>query len=59
MRTIGAVEGVKGVGIGVTRARDSYALEVLVENATIGVNIPNEVDGIPVVCTVVTVVDAL
>ena len=46
---IEALEGVRGVGIGVTQTRDAYALEVLVDAKHPPVDIPTTIDGVPVV----------
>ena len=46
---IKTLQGVRGVGIGVTCSRDAYALEVLVDADHPPEDIPTSVDGVPVV----------
>lgn len=47
------LDGVKGVGIGLTASRNGYALEVLVDADQSVVGIPESIDDVPVVFTTV------
>ena len=49
VKKIETLDAVKGIGIGLTPAHDAYALEVLVDAKRPTTDIPEIIDGIPVI----------
>ena len=59
LNRIETIDGVQGLGIGMSAMRDRCLLQVLVETRETIVRLPEEVDGVPVVGKVVGTVRAI
>ncbi len=53
LRTVPITDAIKGIGIGLTKSRDAYALEILVDAEDPDLGLPKSINGVPIVYRVI------
>lgn len=53
LKTVPITDAIKGIGIGLTKSRDAYALEILVDSKHPDLGLPDNINGVPIVYRII------